>query len=178
MAKTKVQTAETNGTTPQSGPPYDATWLTIKNAAIRAGVSGQAVRKATEKFTTIFDGKTFLAAPRDMFGNEIGRAIEYIDAAAIDAWLTAKAENPSKRGGRKPADGARNYTVRLTDAQLSALEIVLDGVSGESVLTGLAFKRNERKPRTVAVAVADATGTDGVDADTMAANDLFDVDIA
>ncbi len=165
-----------NGTTRQNGPPYEANWLTIKAAAVRAGVSGQAVRKATEKFTELFDGKTFMAAPRDMFGNEIGRAMEYVDAAAIDAWLTAKAENPSKRGGRKSADGARNYTVRLTDDQLDVLQLFIADGTTENVeaVAGITFKRNERKPR-VQAGTADETNSTPLD---VAMNNLFDVDVA
>lgn len=160
----------TNGTAPQSGPPYDADWLTIKNAALRANVSGQAIRKATEKYIAIFDGKTFMAAPCDMFGNTVGRAIEYVDAAAIDAWLAAKAENPSRRGGRKPADGARAYTVRLTDDQATNIMRFLETQDG---FNGVVFKRNERKPKAVST-----NGVNEPNSETQAANDLFDVDVS
>lgn len=161
----------TNGNTPQNGPPYQAEWLTIKAAAVRANVSGQAVRKATEKFTTIFDGKTFMAAPRDMFGNAVGREIEYVDAAAIDAWLLAKAENPSRRGGRKPAGGERNYTVRLTEGQLAALTSFLDS---NEAYASIEIKRNERKAKPT---VEHINGVDASFVDTQD-NDLFDVDVA
>lgn len=110
-------------------PPYVARWLTIRDAATRAGVTTQTVRNAYKDHpafnTRPGDDGNPIAAPRwfatkmiDQFGNATEYDAVYLDIAAVDDWVLARADKPPT-GGRNP-NGPKRHVIRLTADQVAA----------------------------------------------------------
>lgn len=109
--------------------PYDAAWINVAAAAKRAEVTTQTVRNAYREhaaFTPEVDGNPrpayFTTKMVDAFGNVTDYDVVYLDSAAVDAWIVARAEKAASGGniGGKHG-GAKRRIIRLTQDQIDAL---------------------------------------------------------
>lgn len=177
--------------------PYDARWITIRDAANLAAVTSQTVRNAYKvhpAFNT--PGATdadpaaahwFQTKMVDQFGNTTDYDVVYIDHAAVLRWIDARAAQPVTGNH----SGAKRYIVRLTDAQVALLQSNGDGELPSLVLPDMTSVKLEkpptgtRKPKDAAVPTAATTtditdnAQDGVAADVSNVQqaDLFDVEL-
>lgn len=101
--------------------PYDATWINVNAAAKRADVTTQTVRNAYREHSA-FNPESgpawFTTKMVDAFGNATDYDVVYLDSAAVDAWINARAEKGAGTG--TPHGGAKRRIVRVTDAQVAA----------------------------------------------------------
>ena len=104
--------------------PYDAAWINVAAAAKRANVTTQTVRNAYREHSAFTpDGKPayFTTKMVDAFGNVTDYDVVYLDSAAVDAWITARAEKAATGGnvgGRHV--GTKRRIIRITDETLAA----------------------------------------------------------
>lgn len=124
-----------NGVKP---PPYDAVWINVAMAAKLAEVTTQTVRNAYREhsaFTPNDKPAYFTTKMVDAFGNATDYDVVYLDKAAVEAWITARAEKASSGGniGGKHG-GAKRRVIRVTDEQLAAQpKMTVDGVDVPAV---------------------------------------------
>lgn len=182
-------------------PPYDAAWVTIRDAATIAGVTAQTVRNAYVDHAafntpgTPADGDTPATEPiahwfrtkmKDNFGNVTDYDVVYLDKAAVDRWVIARADKPAGAAH----GGAKRRIVRLTEEQIAAQPVMTlaDGSQVPAVMladgvTLVALEvppMGNRKSKSDEAAPADASATAEVPADAGdsaadAGASLFDV---
>jgi len=194
IAENNIEVASAGGV---QAPPYDAKWITIKDVAAMAGVTGQTVRNAYKEhpaFNTPGVTEADPVTPRwfvtkmvDQFGNVTDYDVAYIDHAAALEWIDARAAKPA------PAQhgGAKRYIIRLTKEQVASLPAE-EGTMPSMMLPDGTMVQLElppvgnRKPKSTDATTTDATA--GLDAeraltdegDALAVQqsaDLFDVEL-
>lgn len=166
--------------------PYDAMWVNVAAAAKRANVTTQTVRNAYREhpaFTPNVDGSPrpayFTTKMVDAFGNVTDYDVVYLDSAAVDAWIDARAEKAAAGGniGGKHG-GAKRRIIRLTDDQYNALPKNADDHPFITLADGTAVwvenpPANKSKSNGTAPAAEVTTADEGAAADPGAT--LFDV---
>lgn len=168
-------------------PPYAATWITIKAAATKAGVTGQTVRNAYENheaFNTPGTAGTeesvmehwFQTKMIDQFGNVTDYDVVYVDAAAVDRWIAARASKPSTL---HDPNAPKRYIIRLNPDQYTQLVAFLGTQDG---FEGVAIEKPPQSARKPKGDQPDASTTNGhADEPTPESaatqNDLFDVNL-
>jgi hypothetical protein len=175
-------------------PPYPARWITIKDVATLAGVTGQTVRNAYKDhpaFNTPGVTEADPTSPRwfvtkmvDQFGNVTDYDVIYIEHAAALEWIDARAQKPA------PAQhgGAKRYIIRLTQEQVNALpaeegtlpSIALpDGTLVQLELPPVGNRKPKGKndPTTTTDATSDLQIGVAADMPVQQSSDIFDVEL-
>lgn len=183
-------------------PPYDgARWITIRQAAEMANVTGQTVRNAYKDhaaFNVAGVTEADPTSPRwfetkmvDSFDNVTDFNVIYLDQAAVQDWIAARAAKPAHGGMHS---GAKRYIVRLTDAQVAALPVILFDDGQELPAVRLADETlirlekppvGTRKPKNASASTAETSDGDPVGSDVPPTDfnghaqtaDLFDVEL-
>lgn len=169
--------------------PYDATWINVAMAAKRADVTTQTVRNAYREHAAFTpDGKPayFTTKMVDAFGNVTDYDVVYLDVAAVDAWIAARAEKAASGGnvGGKH-DGAKRRIIRITDEALAAQPTMdVDGVQvpavtlADGTLVAIETPTNKKAATPAPEAAASGNGVEVTTADgpiNDAGVSLFDV---
>lgn len=188
---------EPGGEDTKVGPPYDTKWITVRQAAEQAGVSGQTVRNAYKEhsaFNTPGVTEADPTSPRwfetkmiDQFGNPTDFNVIYLDHAAVEEWIAARAAKPAHGGMHS---GAKRYIVRLTDAQVAALPVNAENKPVLMLADGSAIDLEKppvgtRKPKNASASTAETSDGDPVGSDVPPSDfnghvqtaDLFDVEL-
>ena len=159
-------------------PPYQTQWITIKDAAAFAGVTGQSVRNAYENhaaFNPENDPSAWFRTKMvDQFGNTTEYDVVYVDKAAVQRWIEARADKPTYH--RSP-DAAKRYIIRLTDDQVTMLQTFLADQVGFQDVKIEKPPQAARKPKADQPAPEASNGHASVEGSEATSDTLFNVDL-
>lgn len=174
-------------------PPYDAQWITIKQAAALAGVTGQSIRNAYENheaFNTSGTAGTdepatehwFRTKMCDQFGNPTDHDVVYVDRAAVERWIAMRADKPSTL---HDANAPKRHIMRLTPDQVAAYNAgdyaaafdLADGTRVELEVPPQSARKSKKADQPDASTSTNGHADDALPESGAAQTDLFDVDL-